>query len=351
MSESSIPLSKLVDVPNTFGACLIGALISAVLYGLTTLQTYLYYVYYPKDTRQLKILVGFIWIIDTVHFGFMSLAVYHYLVKSNLVNSSRHVFKSAQVTNYFNPAGLADGHWSLFASVALNSIVACVVQAFFVVRIFIICPQRAKWWVASFLSLLVLAHFAFGLETVTFMYIKKQLEKLSEISLFAATPFAIFAVLSDILIAGSLCYLLHENRTGIRKTDTLVSTLIIYAINRCLLTSVVAVVEVIVFCIMPHSLWFLAIDFFIGRLYANSLLATLNCRTSLMAGKGDTVSTFHLSDMRFTDSSSRGMSGKNDAVDHGLDLQPEGSGSQEVRTTTSIEDFKATRRSNNTSLV
>ncbi|EEB92336.1 hypothetical protein MPER_09172 [Moniliophthora perniciosa FA553] len=63
----------------------------------------------------------------------------------------------------------------------------------------------------------------------------------------------------------------------------LIRTLMIYAVNRCLLTSAVAIVEVIVFIATPGSLWFIAIDFVIGKLYANSLLASLNSRNALRA--------------------------------------------------------------------
>jgi hypothetical protein len=319
-----IPLSKLIDLPNTFGATLIGALASAMLYGLTTLQTYLYYVSYPKDAQGTKILVAFIWVLDTVHFAFISLTVYFYLV-----------------TNYFNPAGLVDGHWSLFLSVMVNSIIACVVQSFFIIRIFRLCHKKIRWWVASVLGTLVFCHFAFGLETVSFMFIKKELSKIPSINLIAATPFAIFAVLSDILIAGCLCYLLHGSRTGFRRTDAIVTTLIVYAINRCLLTSVVAVLEVIVFTIMPHSLWFLAIDFVIGKLYANSLLATLNSRASVRAGQGDTINSIHVShvsDIQFNEFSGRSSNTKVERRDLVLDLRPDGSNSRSTYASPNIQD-------------
>jgi hypothetical protein len=293
---SALPALPRIDITNTVGSSLVGALISAILYGLTSLQTYLYFLYYPKDTFGTKALVTTIWVLDTVHTAFMSICVYHYLV-----------------SNYFNPIALASGHWSLFVSVALNVVVACIVQTFFVIRIFRLCGPKSRWIVTAILSLTVLAHFAFGIETVVYLFIKKFLVKLPEISLIAATPFAIFAVLSDILIAGSLCYLLHGSRTGFKRTDTMVSTLIIYAINRCLLTSVVAVVEVIVFSALPHSLWYLAIDFVIGKLYANSLLATLNCRVAIRNAKGSTFNSVHLSGLEFNSNSSRRSESKADA--------------------------------------
>lgn len=253
-----------VDIHDTFGAGFIGGMVTAILYGITTLQTYLYYVYYPKDTNSLKALVAVIWVIDTLHVSLMCHALYYYLV-----------------TNFGDPANLGTGTWSLFLSLGLNLCMAVLVQTYFTFRISHLSRSTIRWWLTSFIMVFVVAHFAFGLETVILMFIKKEFSALSQITLYAATPFAITAVLSDVLIAGSLCVLLHGNRSPIIETNALVNTLIIYAINRCLLTSVVAVAEVIVFAISPDSLWFIAIDFVIGKLYANSLLASLNSRSAL----------------------------------------------------------------------
>ncbi|OJA08639.1 hypothetical protein AZE42_06965 [Rhizopogon vesiculosus] len=46
---------------------------------------------------------------------------------------------------------------------------------------------------------------------------------------------------------------------------------------------IVTVVEVTAFAISPDSLWFIAIDFAIGKLYINSFLASLNSRNLLQA--------------------------------------------------------------------
>jgi len=284
-------LLQRISIDSTFGACLVGAQISAMLYGLTTLQTYFYYTFYPEDLVENKALVCIIWFLDTLHTAFITTSMYHYLV-----------------TNYDNPPSLSIGHWSLFTSIGVNTVIACIVQTFFVIRIYRFANSRVKWWLTSIIGISVIAHFCFGVETLVLMFIKKELAKLSKFTLYSATPFAVFAVLSDVLIAGSLCVLLHESRTGYRKTNSIVTTLIVYAINRCLLTSIVAVVEVIVFKVMPSSLWFLAIDFVIGKLYANSLLATLNSRQFIRSGDAQINST-HLSDVVFvepTDFSSSG---------------------------------------------
>ncbi|KAG0701653.1 hypothetical protein DFH29DRAFT_549807 [Suillus ampliporus] len=270
----------VVDISNTFGAGFIGGMVTAILYGITTLQTYLYYVYYPRDSKNLKVLVAIVWVIDTLHVCLMCHALYHYLVSS-----------------FGDPDALNTGVWSLFTSIGLNLCMAVLVQTYFAFQILYLSRSSIRWWLTGFIMLFVVAHFGFGLETVVLMFIKKEFSALSQITLYAATPFSVTTVLSDVLIAVTLCVLLYDNRspvversqsrtTGIaeminNRTNALVNTLIVYAINRCLLTSAVAVAEVIVFVIIPGSLWFIAMDFVIGKLYANSLLASLNSRCAL----------------------------------------------------------------------
>ncbi|KAF9039850.1 hypothetical protein BJ165DRAFT_1494415 [Panaeolus papilionaceus] len=271
-----------IVIDDTYGASLLGAFATAVLYGVTTLQTYFYFVFYPKDSRSNKILIWVVWALDTVQMILVIMCMYHYLI-----------------TNYSNPSVLPIGHWTLFISLLFNLIIACIVQSFFAFRIFYLSPPRYRWYLLSAILVLVLAHFIFGLVTVVFMLRLKELARLQEITIFAATPFAIFAVLSDIIIAAALCILLHGSKTGIKRTNALITTLIIFAINRCLLTSVVAIVEVIVFAIRPHSLWFIGLDFVIGKLYANSLLATLNSR-AVIREKNSTstgvINSIHVAD-------------------------------------------------------
>jgi len=58
------------ELVNTFGAAYIGAMVAIALYGITTLQTYLYYIYYPGDKWGLKLIVDVIWLNETLHISF-----------------------------------------------------------------------------------------------------------------------------------------------------------------------------------------------------------------------------------------------------------------------------------------
>lgn len=103
-------------------------------------------------------------------------------------------------------------------------------------------------------------------------------------------------VVADVLIAGALCYSLSSSRTGFKKTDTLVNTLMAYAINSCLLTSVCAAACLITYAIWPEEFIFIGIFLCLNKLYFNSMLATLNNRYTLrekVSGLSDIPSASH----------------------------------------------------------
>ncbi|KAG5652538.1 hypothetical protein H0H81_004648 [Sphagnurus paluster] len=45
-----------VDIPKTFGALLIGAIVASAFSGIVTVQTFAYFKYYPTDRAPLKAL-------------------------------------------------------------------------------------------------------------------------------------------------------------------------------------------------------------------------------------------------------------------------------------------------------
>ncbi|KAF4622143.1 hypothetical protein D9613_009320 [Agrocybe pediades] len=187
--------------------------------------------------------------------------------------------------------------WTIPSSVIIKTLISCTVQAYFTIKIVYLTPLRLRWWISCIIGTLITAHFAFAMETSVLMFIKKEWSKLGSINYHATAPFAIFAVVSDIMIAASLMYFLHGQRSGMKRTDRVITKLIVYAANRGLVTSIVIIVEAIAFTKLHNTLWFLAIDFIIGKLYANSLLATLNCRC--FVGRLDRNRTIHTT-MRFS---------------------------------------------------
>ncbi|KAI6101530.1 hypothetical protein EV401DRAFT_2026723 [Pisolithus croceorrhizus] len=75
-----------MTIPGEFGVALIGGLVSAMLYGVTTLQTYVYYMHYSESDSTTRLIVAAVWVLDTLHVSFMCHMLYYYLVKSMCLN-------------------------------------------------------------------------------------------------------------------------------------------------------------------------------------------------------------------------------------------------------------------------
>ncbi|KAG6901888.1 hypothetical protein C0995_007013 [Termitomyces sp. Mi166 len=91
----------------------------------------------------------------------------------------------------------------------------------------------------------------------------------------------ILAALGDGLIAGALCYFLQRSRTGFRKSDTMIRKLIMFTVSTGVLTSICAIASLFSILVWPSTLIYAAFYFCLGRLYSNSVLATLNARQSI----------------------------------------------------------------------
>ncbi|KAI6019664.1 hypothetical protein F5J12DRAFT_481354 [Pisolithus orientalis] len=72
----------------------------------------------------------------------------------------------------------------------------------------------------------------------------------------------------------------------------------IYAVNRCLLTLLVAIAELVTCVCLPQDSWTMGLDFIFAKLYTNSLLASLNSRKYLR-NKDSVISDSHIGTICF----------------------------------------------------
>ncbi|TDL19123.1 hypothetical protein BD410DRAFT_842368 [Rickenella mellea] len=219
-----------MSLGETYGAALIGLVVSAVLYGLTVLQTYHYYRTYPRDSKNMKWFVGVMWAGDT-EVGIIS------LIQTDA-----------------------------------NAVVGVGVQMFFARRVWKISRQK---FLTAVIFVLSTIHGTLGIYFTTQAFILKSFAKYKSLTWVTCVGLG-SAAAADILIAVSLCYYLHKSRTGFVRTDTLITTLMMYAINTGLLTSIAATLSV--FAAMPNNFVWMSFFWSLGRLYINSFLATLNSR-------------------------------------------------------------------------
>ncbi|KAJ4482237.1 hypothetical protein J3R30DRAFT_2145227 [Lentinula aciculospora] len=229
---------------STYGSAFVGLIVSAILYGATILQVYLYYRNYPKDARFLKVLVFALWIFDTIQLTLCVTALYWYLI-----------------TNYNNPSVLDQLTWSMELQTDCNGVIALLVECFFARRVWL---MSANLYLVIVIVILAVVHFVLG---IVFTVDSFRLVSSTEFgNLIWVTSAGIgSAAAADVIIAGALCFYLSKSRTGFKKTDSLISTLIVYSLTTGLITSFIGVVIVVTFATMPNNYVWLAFFWIDGK--------------------------------------------------------------------------------------
>ncbi|KZP24967.1 hypothetical protein FIBSPDRAFT_821263 [Athelia psychrophila] len=251
---------------STMGATLIGVIVGAVLWGVSAVQVWCYYMNYPEDKWFYKWLVAGVFVSDTMHQILISHSIYTYLV-----------------TNLGNYVELGNLVWSIILEVLFNGITAILVQSFMISRIFKLAPRKWRWPAVSLVTVLVLANFV---SNVVYYARGFHIKTYADLAILKANTAAIngLAATADILIAIIMCTVLQRSRTGFKNSDTMINSLILYTLNTGLLTSMCALAALLSLELAPSTFIYIAFFFNVGRLYSNSLLATLNARQSIRAG-------------------------------------------------------------------
>ncbi|KAL0568032.1 hypothetical protein V5O48_013953, partial [Marasmius crinis-equi] len=105
------------------------------------------------------------------------------------------------------------------------------------------------------------------------------------------------AAAGDIYITAVLSVLLYNSKTGFQRSDAMITRLIKFAVNTGLLTTCCAIGSLISICAAPTTFLYIGFFFTIGRLYANSLLCTLNARSYIRSTGEDYNSTDGINNM------------------------------------------------------
>ncbi|KAJ7617239.1 hypothetical protein FB45DRAFT_933706, partial [Roridomyces roridus] len=180
--------------------------------------------------------------------------------------------------------------WTFSVGILLTNLIILIVELFLTYRVYLL--SNGNWILCSVIILLSLLFFVFELVAVVRMFQLQELALFYKFEWISSVGLAC-ASTADALIAVSLCWYLMKTRTGIQtRTNSIVTRLMLYAINTGLLTSVVVLMDMICFLTMPDNLIHLSFNIMAGKLYSNSLLATLNFRDSIRKRNKDGITTF-----------------------------------------------------------
>ncbi|KAH9848025.1 hypothetical protein C2E23DRAFT_889474 [Lenzites betulinus] len=238
---------KVPALDNTFGAVLLGTF------------AHRYYRVYPDDGRWLKGLVVFIVFLETATSILSMHVCYYYLT-----------------TNFFNPLALQKGIWTLDLFPVASGVVMIASQSFFARRVWLVGGRFSKPLVI-FAGILCVAEMGFFIAASTEAEIIPTFAGFRSRTWLVSTG-STMAVSADVLLTIMLIILLHRSRTGIKRTDTMIDTLIIYSVNTGLLTGIFNMLSLIFAFTRPADLIYIGFAIPATKMYATTLLAALNSR-------------------------------------------------------------------------
>ncbi|KAI1784888.1 hypothetical protein LXA43DRAFT_1119767 [Ganoderma leucocontextum] len=254
------PLAAIrgLSLDGTYGSLLLGTFFGLILYGVSLHQAYLYFRVHHADSVWLKCYVVLLLLLDTLHSATLMITCYLKLI-----------------SHYFDIPYLSKSIWplSILTLVAGATVLLC--QGFFAYRVYRVGRKSKILAVACMFGLLaelgvcvVATVKAFG--TATY-------QEFTAYTWMLSTALGIAVVVDTVLTAVLIC-VLHTSRTGIKSTNSMLDTLVAYAVTTGLLTDIFNTLSFVFALAYSQNLWYTTMNVQATKVYTNSVLAALNYR-------------------------------------------------------------------------
>ncbi|KAF8216941.1 hypothetical protein K438DRAFT_1798048 [Mycena galopus ATCC 62051] len=258
-----------VSIDGTLGEVQIALVVATWLFGILTLQTFNYFSAFPNDSKVLKGLVGVIWFLELGQ----TISCWHamYIISVKFYGQTQHILVPPL---------------SLVFAILFHAFIAIGVQTFFVYRVWVLSGHLPIPILCCVLNLVRLASniLLFAGVAKDRIYTSLTTKLRWEVILTGTTSPVV-----DIIISASLIYYLRDLRdTTFRQTTQIVNTIVIWTLERTLLTTATGVMQVVLYLALArrNDLSWLVFFLIQGKLFSNSLLASLNGRTRFRSPPG-----------------------------------------------------------------
>jgi len=245
-----------------------------------TTQVYLYYIFFPLDSRTLKCLAYGVFIFESIQTGLTTAAAFDQYVYSD-----------------GNVARVDTFPYVWFSVPIMAAITAAVVQIFFAWRIKIL-DRSSSYILPVTVVMLALMQLGAGTAGGVKMHQAGIAADLgpADASLIA---WLVGAALNDVVIAVAMTYLLLKARTGVAKTDAVISSIIRLTVETGTITAALAIVDIALVTApsLRTTLLYQGPAPVITKLYANTLLVNLNNRAFVRKNLEEVIESIHLPQM------------------------------------------------------
>ncbi|KIJ57669.1 hypothetical protein HYDPIDRAFT_120479, partial [Hydnomerulius pinastri MD-312] len=253
-----------VDLGLYTGSSLAGVFACLVLYGSSIMQTFIYYVAYPKDRFAQKLLVAIVFLLDTLHTFLVCAGVWNYIIQ-----------------DYGDLPNIMVLHAPTPLIVLVTPFVSFLVQSYFVWRIRFLGKGHFKWVFPAVMMPCITLQPA-----LSFYYVAKLLinpavvDTTNPLMIKVANACNGTAAAVDITITIAMCTFLAMGRTRFNaNTDRMLLRLIVISINTGLWTVLFALFSVILHVVFPTNWVYAGFYFPLCTLYCNTLVANFNVRS------------------------------------------------------------------------
>ncbi|KAF7303059.1 hypothetical protein MKEN_01269400 [Mycena kentingensis (nom. inval.)] len=253
---------------------LLGTQANWLLLGSLIVQVYRFYTSFPNERWWVKSLVYTL-----------------FLLEVGQTATTSHFAYDTLVSSWGDPRVFENLPWSSLAIPIFTGIISASVQIFYAWRIY--CLKGGRLWaqlMSGSIVLLALAQCFAAIISDARFAMHPQIGEISRLML-GVKIWLVGSAACDILITIALLIILTEFRrnTPWKRLESVLNRLITHTIETGLITSVVAVANVILFILFPQTNLYQLPGFILGKLYTNVLLATLNARRE--ANEAGTLNT------------------------------------------------------------
>ncbi|KDR71921.1 hypothetical protein GALMADRAFT_143678 [Galerina marginata CBS 339.88] len=250
-------------------APLFGFVIKSVLFGMTILQAYQYFMNYVNDSRTRKLTIVAVCSLECIHFAFSSKMMYSSLLPSSKDASTNIV-------------------WCMKVLTTVKTMLMLLVQSFYLYLVWILADNMTlkRELVRLLRSISVLTFFFTVGVGVAFLAYLEQTGNIFNFSM--AFEHVIYisvgsAAAVDCVISAIMSFVLFNaaSRTGGKRSGNVVNDLVLFFVGTGMLNAISKILIIALYASNPSSVLYLAVQFSIPSLYANSILALFNAKSRL----------------------------------------------------------------------
>ncbi|KAI0758991.1 hypothetical protein C8Q74DRAFT_1372873 [Fomes fomentarius] len=270
-------------VRTVLGPMFIEVSLACALYGVTTIQCFVYYrTFVWKETQRKKLLVGAIWFLESVHTAFCIDFLYSYTIQHYGDYLSFGRINWAAAVQYYTSLGASVFSLDIaleYSQPVVQVLISAIVHSYYIHKVWI--TTQGNRVITAVLAFLALCHLGCGLGAFALSLGEQEWKAFRfaiTSSVVMTVGLACAAAIDNLIALILVYYILRAEARGESPYGNRADLVLACAVDTGAVTAVFSLLSVVLFGTQRHSLAFLGFIEMQTKLYANCLLGSLNVR-------------------------------------------------------------------------